>query len=216
MSIDYSLNFIMFTFFEKTIEIIGACDIILLSFGKEAINLKNNNIKKLVLSALFCALICVATALFPIPLGNGGYANLGDTLIAVGSFFLGPVFGFFAAGLGSALADLFLGYGIYAPATFIIKGSMALVYILLFRRFAKTKACIPMALVCSVIAEVLMVGGYFSFECILYSPSGAIVNVPGNLLQGAVGSACSTILVSLFSHNKYLMKNSSVNLGLVL
>ncbi len=165
---------------------------------------------------MFCALICVATAVFPIPLGNGGYANLGDTLIAVCAFFLGPVWGFLAAGVGSALADLILGYGIYAPATFVIKGTMALVYILIFRRFVKTKAAIPMALVASVVAEAIMVLGYLVFESFLYSFAGAVPNIPGNLIQAAVGVACSTVLVSLFSHNKYLLKNSSVSLGLIL
>lgn len=178
--------------------------------------MKNQKIKKLVLCALFCALICIATAALPIPLGNGGYANLGDTIISVCAFFVGPVWGFLAAGVGSAVADLALGYGIYAPATFVIKGTMALVYILVFRRFAKTKACIPMALVASMIAETIMVGGYFAFECILYTPAGALPNIPGNLIQAAVGCVASTVLVSLFSHNKYFMKNSSVNLGLVL
>lgn len=178
--------------------------------------MKNKNIQKLVMSALFCALICVATASFPIPLGGGGYANLGDTLIAVCAFFVGPLWGFLSAGVGSALADLFLGYGVYAPATFIIKGLMALVYILIFRGFAKTKAAIPMALVAAIAAEALMVFGYFAFECILYTPAGAIPNVAGNLIQAAVGVGCSTVLVSLISHNKYLMKHSSTNLGLVL
>lgn len=178
--------------------------------------MKQKNVQRLVIAALFCALICAATAALPIPLGNGGYANLGDTLIAVCSFFVGPLWGFLAAGLGSSLADLFLSYGIYAPVTFIIKGTMALIYILIFRRFAKTKAAIPMALVASVVAEAVMVGGYFAFECILYSPAGALSGIPGNLIQAAVGIACSTVLVSLFSHNKYLMKHSSANLGLVL
>jgi len=168
------------------------------------------------MAALFCALICVATAALPIPLGNGGYANLGDTLIAVCAFFTGPLWGFLAAGVGSALADLFLGYTIYAPATFIIKGMMALVYILIFRGFAKTKASIPMALVASIAAEAIMVCGYFGFECILYTPAGALPNIPGNLIQAAVGIACSTVLVSLFSHNKYLMRHSSTNLGFIL
>ncbi len=178
--------------------------------------MKSKQIKNLVLSAMFCALICAATAAFPIPLGNGGYANLGDTLIIVCTFFVGPVWGFLAAGLGSAIADLVLGYGIYAPATFIIKGIMVLVYILIFRRFAKTKACIPMALVASIVAETIMVGGYFTFECFLYSFAGAVPNIPGNLIQAAVGVACSTVLVSIFSHNKYLSKHSSTNLKLIL
>ena len=38
-----------------------------------------------------------------------------------------PVYAFVSAGLGSALADVFSGYLVYAPATFVIKGLMALV-----------------------------------------------------------------------------------------
>ncbi|MBQ4066021.1 MAG: ECF transporter S component [Clostridia bacterium] len=178
--------------------------------------MKKTDLKRLVTASLFCALICVATAALPIPLGNGGYANLGDTLIAACAFFVGPLWGFFAAGLGSALADLILGYGIYAPATFVIKGLMATVYILIFRRFSKTKAAVPMALVASVAAEAVMVGGYFVLECILYSPAGALPNITGNLIQAAVGIACSTVLVSLLSHNKNIMRHSGTDLGLVL
>ena len=180
--------------------------------------MKKLKVKNLVLAALFCALIFVVTAVLPIPLGNGGYANLGDTIIAVSAFFLGPVWGFLAAGVGSALSDLFLGYGIYAPATFIIKGTMAVAYILILRPFAKKKiASIPMTVVASIVAEAIMVLGYFAFESILYkTPAGALPNVPGNLIQAAVGIVCGTVLVSIFSHNKFFLKNSSVNLGLVI
>ena len=177
------------------------------------INMKSKHIKNLVMSAVFAALICCATAFLSFPLPGSGYANLGDTLIAVCAFFVGPVWGFAAAGLGSMLSDIILCYTVYAPATFIIKGAMALVYILIFRRFAKTKACIPMALTASTVAEALMVAGYFAFECILYSPSSALPNIFGNLMQGVVGIVFSTILVCVFSHNKYLMKHSSANLG---
>lgn len=176
--------------------------------------MKNKKLKTLVFSAAFAALIFIATAVFPVPLGNG-YANFGDTLIALCSFFVGPIWGFFAAGLGSALADLFLGYGIYAPATFVIKGLMAVVFFLIFRPFAKSRAFVPMTLIASIAAEAIMVCGYFAFECILYSTAGALPNIPGNLVQAAVGVTTSTVLVSIFSHNKFLKKHSSMNLGLV-
>lgn len=169
--------------------------------------MKKTTTKTLTLSALFAAVIFVATAILPLPLGNG-YANLGDTFIAVAAFFVGPVWGFFAAALGSCLADVFLGYGIYAPATFLIKGSMALVFILVFRPFAKSRVATVAALAASVAAEALMIGGYFVFECIMYSPAGAIPNISGNLIQGAFAVAATTCLISVFVNNKTLMKNS--------
>ena len=80
----------------------------------------SNHIKKLVLTALFAAITCIFTMihLFPSPLG--GYIHIGDCFVLLSGFYLGPVYGAFAAGIGSSLADLFAGYPTYAVATFII------------------------------------------------------------------------------------------------
>ena len=177
--------------------------------------MKKSNTRKIVFAAVLCALVCVATAVFPIPLGNG-YANLGDTLISLCPLFLGPLWGFLAAGVGSALADVFLGYVTYAPVTLIIKGSMALIYTLLFCPFAKTKARIPMALIAAIAAEAVMVLGYFVFECILYTPAGALPNIAGNLIQATAGCATSTVLLSLLSNSKLLKKSASGDLHAVI
>ena len=76
--------------------------------------------KNLALTALFIALCTLVTMFIRIPLPTSGYANLGDAMVLLAAWVLGPVYGALAAGLGSALADL-IGYPIYAPATFIIK-----------------------------------------------------------------------------------------------
>jgi len=165
------------------------------------VHMKNFQLKKLILAAVFAAIICVVTLLLPIPLPGSGYANLGDTLIAVASVILGPLWGAVAAGLGSALADVFLGYTVYAPATFIIKGAMAVVYYFIFRPFAATRARIPMSAVASLGSEALMIGGYFAFEAIIYSPAAALPNIWGNLTQGLVATVVSTVVISILSHN---------------
>ena len=86
-----------------------------------------NTTKKIVTAALFASLVCVATMIVKIPSPMKGYLNLGDCVVLLCGWLLSPLYGFLAAGLGSALADLFSGYIIYAPATFIIKGGMALI-----------------------------------------------------------------------------------------
>ena len=83
--------------------------------------------KKIVFAAMFAALACVATMLVKIPSPLKGYINLGDCMVLAAGFLLSPLYGFLAAGLGSALADLFAGYATYAVATFLIKGLMALI-----------------------------------------------------------------------------------------
>ena len=78
--------------------------------------------RKLVTAALLAALTCVATMVIKIPSPLHGYLNLGDGVVLLAGWVLTPGYGFLAAGLGSALADLISGYLIYAPATFLIKG----------------------------------------------------------------------------------------------
>ena len=89
--------------------------------------MKNKNLIKLVFTGLMAALVCVSTAVLVIPLPTGGFANLGDCFVIIAGYMLGPVYGALAAGIGAGLSDLFLGYGIYAPATFVIKAIMAIV-----------------------------------------------------------------------------------------
>ena len=63
--------------------------------------------KKLVLSALFMALTCVATMSIRIPTpGTGGYIHPGDAIVILSGALFGPVWGFLIAGIGSCLADL--------------------------------------------------------------------------------------------------------------
>ena len=83
--------------------------------------MKNNATKRIVVASMLCALTCVATMVIKIPSPLNGYLNLGDCVVLLAGWILSPVYGFLAAGLGSAAADLFSGYVVYAPATFAIK-----------------------------------------------------------------------------------------------
>lgn len=84
--------------------------------------------QKMIMTGLMTALITIATMVIavPIPFTNG-YVHLGDSMIFLAVLILGWKYGAFAAGVGSALADLFLGYVHWVPWTFCIKGIMALV-----------------------------------------------------------------------------------------
>ncbi len=160
--------------------------------------------QKIVLSSLFAALICVATFIIVIPASAvGGYLNLGDGFVLTAAWTLSPLFGCLAAAIGSALADVFSSYFIYAPATFFIKGAMALVAFSLFkflnRRYSKPLS----ALLSGFAAEVLMVLGYFLYEGILYGFIPSLVNIPFNAIQGAVGLVVALLLRGILSKTKF-------------
>lgn len=68
------------------------------------------NVKNLVFASLLAALACVATMVITVPSPTGGYMNLGDTVVLLSAYLLGPWWGAAAGGIGSMLADLFAGY----------------------------------------------------------------------------------------------------------
>ena len=122
--------------------------------------MKNETIRKLVLSAMFAALCCVATMIVQIPT-VAGYTNLGECMCLLAGLVLGPWYGFFAAGIGSGLADLLAGYAHYVPGTFLIKGFVALIAALLLRPLLKKGEKIPFwrLAVIELPSEVVMVLG---------------------------------------------------------
>ncbi|MBQ2731119.1 MAG: ECF transporter S component [Clostridia bacterium] len=160
----------------------------------------NNTTKKTVIAALLAALCCVATMVVKIPSPLNGYLNLGDCIVLICGWALSPAYGFLAAALGSALADLFAGYIVYAPATFFIKGAMALTAYFLVRRLKAKKT--TARLIGGVLAEILMILGYFVFEGFLYGFLPSAVNIPANAVQGVAGIVLGLVLMQLFDKVK--------------
>lgn len=165
------------------------------------------NLKKMVLTALFTALTCVATALIKIEMpATQGYLNIGDCFVLLGAWVLGPIYGAFAGGVGSALADALGGYMHYVPGTFIIKALMAVIAALLLRVLSKKNTYLGQ-LIGGIAAELWMVLGYFIYAClILGKGTAAALSIPGNLLQGAVGLVAAIALVVALRESKTLDK----------
>lgn len=155
----------------------------------------NNNLKKLILAALFAALSCVATMSIRIPTpGTSGYIHPGDAIVILSGVILGPVWGFLAGGIGSALSDLIGGYFIYVPITFVIKGLVALAAGLLYQKVGKNQKSRYIAVILGGVADIiLVVGGYFVCEFFIYG-AGAAASIPANIIQGVGGLVISCIL----------------------
>ncbi len=169
---------------------------------------------RLVLTALFTAFTTVATMVIRIPTPTMGYIHVGDCMVLLSGLFLGPVLGSFAAGLGSALADLFAGYLVWAPATFIIKALCAFLayasYQQIKKVFSKNDIISDSVylIFSGTLAELVMVAGYFLFDALLISFSSAsfskinllaafltsATSIPANLIQGITGVFLCLIL----------------------
>ena len=145
---------------------------------------KTKERSKLRLTALcgvFAALVFIGTQI-RIPTAVG-YINLGDGVILIASFFIGPA-AFFPGAIGSALSDLIAGYPMYIAPTFLIKGLMGLIAALIMTKSHGKKAMgLVIRLVAAVASELIMVAGYFVFEALYYDIAAAAGSVVFNLIQ---------------------------------
>ncbi len=146
--------------------------------------MKDKTIKRIALGGILAAATILLTTLVSIPIPGGlGFVNLGDAGVLTAAFLLGGPWGALCGGAASALSDLLLGYGAYAPATFLIKGGMALVFGLLYRALPNR-----VRVAAFFIASLLVPAGYFLYETILYGAVAAAPNLLFNLVQGLIGA----------------------------
>lgn len=143
--------------------------------------------KHLCLTAVFMALTMITTMYIQIPIPLG-YANLGNSVIMVASFFFGPATGLIAGGVGSALADFLTGYPMWCLPTFIIKSVMGLVFYYIARGGKKNPKVLSIrtALACLVVI-VWATAGYTISGCILYGGLEAgLASTPGLAMEGVL------------------------------
>ena len=157
--------------------------------------MKNNNIKRVVLSSLFIALTVIFTTFISIPIGSqGGYINLGDSIIIIASTILGPIIGMVVGSVGSMISDLILAPQ-YAIFTFFIKGIEGLLIGLLNKKLK--------VYVSSLIGLLFMVIGYYFVGVIMYeSFILPLIDTAFNLIQMAVCFIVSLFILSLLKKAK--------------
>ncbi|MFQ9514613.1 MAG: ECF transporter S component [Eubacterium sp.] len=165
----------------------------------------NKNLTKLILTALFAAMTCVATMVIKVStVGTNGYVNIGDTIVLLSAWLIGGVYGGLAAGIGSCLADLISGYVTYVPGTFVIKFFMAIAAYFIYMVLKKINLHKIVAYVVSgVVAEVIMVGGYFLYESTLLGYGlAAVPSIGSNAIQGGTCLVLGLVAVLILEGTK--------------
>lgn len=148
----------------------------------------SKNLKNWIYGGLMTAVIIIATVIVKIPAING-YLNFGDCFVILSGIMLGPLYGGLSAGIGSALSDIISGFAFYAPATFVIKFLMSVISFYIYKKHG--------AVLSAVLAEIIMVLGYFLFETVIYGIGVSSMGVLWNLLQGTVCGVIAVILLKM-------------------
>ncbi len=146
---------------------------------------KTFNVRTITLNALMAALVFVLTRLIQVPTPTRGYVHLGDVGVVFTALAFGPTVGAVAGGLGTALADLTSGYGMWAPFSLVIHGLQGY---LLGRLAANHKRMtFPFILLITAVNIAVIAGGYLLAGLILVG-NAALAEVPANAMQAFSGN----------------------------
>lgn len=151
----------------------------------------NITTKKLTFAALFMA-INIALSSFGIPV-PGGHLYLCDIAICTAAILLDPFYAFVVGGVGSFLGDFFF-YPAPMFVSLVTHGIQAII-ISLFANKLFTKNHKAGAIIGVSIGAVIMIIGYTIGRAYVYStPEYAIIKLPYEILQAAVGAVVGVII----------------------
>ena len=154
------------------------------------------------MTGVMIAVVFVLTRFITFTIGPGGYLHLGDIAVFASAFLFGPLVGFIAGGVGTALADLNLGYNAWAPGTFIIHGLQGFAA----GWIAWRRGLTPM-IIGAIVGGAILVIGYFLYQWAMVSAGSldpdegetafatAANYLTANLFQGFVGAVVAIPLV---------------------
>lgn len=160
--------------------------------------------KKIILIVIMFVITLVLTWLVRVDIHNqdqlAGYFNLGDAGIYISVALLGGPWGALIAAVASALADIFVGQIVYAPASIVIKAAMAFLFAALLKRGSNIVALTKNILVSSIV----MVLGYFVFDLVIRgSYALAAIGLPINILQAFASAIIAVPVLFLVGGKSY-------------
>jgi uncharacterized membrane protein len=151
----------------------------------------NKRTFNLILTSMLIALVFVATILLNIKLpitANGGLVHLGTAMLFIVSILFGPKKGAIAGAVGMGLFDLFAGWTLWAPFTFVARGLQGYIVGKVAWSFARKGNSIAFNILGIIISIPVMLGVYYICEGVLYANWIApVASIPGNIVQNVVG-----------------------------
>ena len=188
--------------------------------------MENSKVKEICFLGLLIALVCTGTMFLNLPVpATEGYIHFGDGFIILISVLFGRKYGTIAGGVGSALADMLLGYSHWILFTLIIKGFMGFVAgTISDYKNENSKFFSVRNIISAFSAEVIMIFGYFVFGALLkgffmtpsedismfssqfeYGVIQALFSIPENAIQG-IGGIIIFDIIGCALHNAKIVK----------
>ena len=146
---------------------------------------------KIAIAAVLMAMNIVLSSFgIPVP---GGHLYLNDIVICLAAILLEPVYAFAVGGIGAFLGDLIF-YPTPMFVSLVTHGVQAIVISIFSHYILKEKPKLASGIGVTV-GAVIMVAGYTFGKAFIYStPEYAILKLPFEILQAAVGAVVGMLL----------------------
>lgn len=150
-----------------------------------------NTARRICVTAVLMAMTVVLSSFgVPVP---GGHLYMNDVVICVAAILLDPFSAFMVGGVGAFLGDLFF-YPLPMFVSLVTHGLQAVV-ISLFSHYTLKKHPVLASGIGVAVGAVIMVVGYSLGRAFIYStPEYAVLKLPYQILQAAVGAVFGMIL----------------------
>lgn len=163
--------------------------------------MKNKKLLKIIMSAMFAALVTGLTFFPKIPIPGGGYVHLGDTMIYIAATFLPMPYAMVAAAIGGSLADILSGFTAYAPFTFAAKALLTIAFSSKNNKIlSKRNKFAPLS------AIIITPAVYFIADAVLYGTGAAAYGIIWNIAQAAASIAVFYIIATAFDKMQFKSK----------
>lgn len=148
-------------------------------------NKEHEKLRLMSLTGLFAAIICLLTGYLHVPTG-AGYTHIGDSGVFLAASMLPTPYAAAAAAIGAGLADGIGGFGVWIPATVVIKALTALLF-----TCKKDKLLCLRNLLALIPALVLCIVGYSLYQWLFMGAEieAAFAQAPAYTVQIAASSA---------------------------
>ena len=149
--------------------------------------------KNLTLAAILMAMnVIMSTSLLSVPV-PGGHMYFNDVIIVTAAVVLDPLYAFIVGGIGAFLGDM-LFYPLPMFVSLFSHGLQALIISLTVHRIMKSRP-VEGSIVGSLIGLIVSVVGYTLGRAFIYStPEYAMLKLPFQIMQTAIGSSLALML----------------------
>lgn len=164
-------------------------------------------IRGLVQMGLLSALTFVAAWAIHIPYGNGGVIHLGDSMIFLTAVVFGRKYAALSGALGMTMFDIFSGFSIWAPYTFVIKAVMGLIAGSLANLGGSKGGSSIKNGLGMLGAGIWMILGYYAAEAVITrNITQPLFSLPGNVIQVGAGAVIAFVIIAAIKKSGYFNK----------